>query len=294
MDEAVKMVADAAEKAACIEPGDYKDEEGLWMCGKCHTRKQTIIEVPGVLPRTVVFCDCKHRSEEWHRGVRNKKRTEQRDILQAEGISDMDKEAARSMTLEVDDGTNPKARKLAETYIAGWDRNHGSGKFGLVLYGNPGTGKTFYATAIGNALKRKGVTVARVTAPAIVEASQGLYDAEKKRLDNMLNRNDLLILDDLGAERDTTFAREVIFGLIDDRCKLNRNIIVTTNLPIAQMSNPVDRSGNVDISYKRIFDRLLGRCAPALIDGKSHRRMEGAAAGKWMQYTQERIGGNRR
>lgn len=283
MDEAMKQVAVEAEKAACIRPEDYKDRDGLWVCGICHTRKQTVIEVPGVIPRTVVFCDCKHRQAEWKKFRWKGKQAEERDQLQAEGLSDMDTDAAKRMTLEDDDGSNPKARKVAETYIAGWDRNSAGGKYGMILWGQPGTGKTFYATAIGNALRKKGVTVARATAPAIVEASQGLYDTEKKRLFAMLNRNDLLILDDLGAERDTGFAREVIFNLIDTRIKLNRNLLVTTNLPIGYMSNPTDRTGNADMNYKRIFDRIFGSCAPVLIDGTSHRMGEGRDASRWVQ-----------
>jgi hypothetical protein len=37
------------------------------------------------------------------------------------------------------------------------------------------------------------------------------------------------------------------------------------------------------MSYKRIFDRIFGSCAPVLIDGTSHRMGEGRDASRWVQ-----------
>lgn len=279
MNEIIGQIAENTKRAACLSPEDYKDQDGLWVCGKCHTRKQCVIEVPGLIPRTVVFCDCKHRSAELIREENGQKKEERREALR--WLSDL--ETAQDVTLARDDGANPEVRKIADMYIAGWPLHCDTGKYGLIFWGQPGTGKTFFATAIGNALQRQGVTAARVTAAKIVEAMQGMYDYEKTNMLSALNRSDLLILDDLGAERDTAFAREVIFSLIDSRRNLNRNILVTTNLSMKQMTDPRDKIGNPDMGYKRIFDRLLGCCAPVLVAGDSHRRTEGREAREWLR-----------
>lgn len=268
-------VAAAAKVAACLSPDDYKDRAGFWVCGKCHTRKQTEIQIPSVLPPTKVFClcECQLAEREYRRsGRENKERIEE---LKRANVSDMDTPAAQAMTLDKDDGSNPFMSKMAARFVENWGALSESGRAGLVLWGTPGTGKTFFATAIGNALMQKGVTVARTTAARVVEAMQGLYDYERSSSISRINKHDLLILDDLGAERDTSFAREVMFSLVDDRCKRGLTTIVTTNMTLQRMQNPVDKTGNPDMGYKRIMDRLLGVSTPIQMSGESHRRREG-------------------
>ena len=262
-------IARNAEQATVIHPEDYQNKNGLLVCGRCHTPKQTVIEVPGVWPRSKVFCMCQCEEEKYRRNSREKTARERRDRLQAETISDMDTAAAKAMTLDRDDGSNAFMAELARKYIGMWDTISGSGKGGLVLWGSPGTGKTFYDTAIGNELAKRGVTVARVTAGGVVEAVQGQYDRAETLA--LLNAFDLLILDDIGAERDTPYAREVIFSLVDNRMKSGKPIIATTNLSLEQMEKPKDRNGNTDTGYKRIFDRLLDMSTPIMMTGASHR-----------------------
>lgn len=278
MDEAILGIARNAQKAACISPEDYQDRAGFWVCGKCHTRKQTEIEIPNVLPKTRVFClcDCKVAERDlWKSGKAERERKEE---LKRANVSDMDSISAKAMTLDMDDGSNPFMTKMSNKFVDNWEALNASGKGGLILWGSPGTGKTFFATAIGNSLIQTGVSVARITSSQVVENMQGLFDYEKTSTIAVINKYDLLILDDFGAERDTSFAREVMFSLIDTRCKSKKTMIVTTNLTLSQMQNPVARDGSQDIEYKRILDRMLGVCTPIQLSGESHRRKEGHEA----------------
>lgn len=278
MDEAIRGIAEAAKKAACISPNDYQDRDGFWVCGICHTRKQCEIQIPNILPRTRVFClcDCKVAERDARKGRQAREESERK--LKQANVSDMDTPAAKAMTLDEDDGSNPFMSKMAIRYVENWAEISTSGRGGLILWGTPGTGKTFFATAIGNALIEKGVTVARTTAAQVVENMQGLYDYEKSSGIAAINKHDLVILDDLGAERDTSFAREVMFQLVDDRCKRGLTTIVTTNMTIKQLQEPTDRTGKPDLGYKRITDRLLGVSTPVQLSGESHRRQEGSGA----------------
>ena len=73
-------------------------------------------------------------------------------------------------------------------------------------------------------------------------------------------------LDDLGAERDTDFALEVLESFVDARCLVSRPLLVTTNLSGKQLRNPAD------LRYARLFDRVLALCPyPVLLTGASRR-----------------------
>ena len=67
---------------------------------------------------------------------------------------------------------------------------------------------------------------------------------------------DLLIIDDLGVERNTEYAMEQMFFVIDSRYRSRRPMIITTNLKLDELKNPPD------LAHARIYDRILERCAP--------------------------------
>jgi DNA replication protein DnaC len=80
-----------------------------------------------------------------------------------------------------------------------------------------------------------------------------------------LNHYELLVLDDLGTERNTPFAMEVVYRVIDDRYTSGKPMIVTTNLTLEQLK----KSDIVD--YQRIYDRVLGMCIPLHFKAESVR-----------------------
>lgn len=76
----------------------------------------------------------------------------------------------------------------------------------------------------------------------------------------------MLFLDDIGAERNTSFSTEQVFSVIDARYRQKRPIICTTNLPLRELENPEN------LSYSRIYDRLLEMCPVRLaVTGPSRR-----------------------
>ena len=56
------------------------------------------------------------------------------------------------------------------------------------------------------------------------------FKQDKQLYLDTLNSYDLLVIDDIGAERDTEYANEVVVSVIDSRCKSNKPMIITTNL----------------------------------------------------------------
>ena len=74
-------------------------------------------------------------------------------------------------------------------------------------------------------------------------------------------------------ERNTEYAMEQMFPVIDSRYRSKKPLIVTTNLKLEDIKNPPD------LAHARIYDRILERCAPVLFSGKNFRE-EGAKATK--------------
>ena len=81
-----------------------------------------------------------------------------------------------------------------------------------------------------------------------------------------LLKPDLLILDDLGAERSTSFGKEQVFDVVNKRTLSGRPLVVTTNIPLTVMQTAED------IQDRRIFDRVLEKCVPIAFTGDSFRK----------------------
>lgn len=167
-------------------------------------------------------------------------------------------------TFENDNGRNPLIRK-AKIYTDKWS-DMLSKNIGLLLWGEVGTGKTYFAACIANALVENCVSVKMTNFSTIL--NDLFYENYKNQYIDRLNNHNLLIVDDLGIERDTEYALEQVYNIIDARYKSNKPLIVTTNLTITEIKNPVDTA------HKRIYDRVLEMCVPVKFDGENFRQQK--------------------
>ena len=109
----------------------------------------------------------------------------------------------------------------------------------LTFQGRTGTGKTHLLHGIGLAFIAEGYTTRYTTTTKLMA---DLRNAQEPggitRASNIIQRlldPDLLLLDDLGAERPTKYAVEQLFHLIDSRFTSSRYTVVSTNLPHSYM-----------------------------------------------------------
>lgn len=106
----------------------------------------------------------------------------------------------------------------------------------LLLSGTTGTGKTHLANAIGNALLEQGRSVYYSVVPTILDklrlALLADFGSKYEALMDELRRVDLLILDELGIQRDTEQRTELLYALINERYQYRMPLIITTNLSI--------------------------------------------------------------
>lgn len=249
------------------QSGDYLGNDGLLYCGSCKTRKQFEIEILGELRKVPVMCDCKkaefeqQQTEEKAKEIR---KTTQR--LKIDGIADTE---YLKWTFDVDNDPESKTSQAARRYAAKWQEMREK-NIGILFYGDVGTGKTFLAACIANALIDNAIPVLMTNIPLLISAMQKDFEANKASILRRIANIPLLILDDIGVERDTGYGYEKLQEIIDTRYRSGKPLIVTTNLSPQELQNPTD------IRYKRVYDRILEMCHPILVNGMSHRKRKAA------------------
>ena len=176
----------------------------------------------------------------------------------------------RKHTFENDLGYNPKQMEMAKRYVQHWEefRNNSTG---LLLWGDVGTGKSFIAGCIANALLDKGVPVLMTNFARLLNKLTDMYSGDRNAYIDSFKRYPLLIIDDLGMERNSEFAREQVFSVIDSRYRSQLPMIVTTNLSLEELKDPTD------LSRSRIYDRVLERCMPICVNEHNIRELDNTA-----------------
>ena len=259
-----KMV-DAVE-ATNAAPDDYiNSADGLKYCGKCHTPKEAFfpadLQAQG-FTKHPVMCKCAAERREREEAERREyERMSYMTMLRSEAFRDVPASGWRFESAAVTTSQLAKARGYAQN----WDEFKKAG-IGLLLFGNVGTGKSYAAGCIANALIDKEVSVLMVGMSDMVNRMQGNFGADRDSYMTSLMRPELLILDDLGAERNTSFGKERVFDVINRRRLTGKPMIITTNIPIVTMQKAVS------LDERRIYDRILEVCVPIRFDGENFRR----------------------
>lgn len=253
--------------AGRLAEGDHIGEDGLVYCGKCGSRKQLRVKFGD--KTHVVRCVCKCESKELEEKKKQEEYEEQmRRINRLKEASMMDKKY-REVTFDKYEvrEENKKVFEMAKKYVDRFQDMYKKSQ-GLLLYGPVGTGKSFTAACIGNYLLDNAKPVIMTS---FVKILQDIWENDREaEYITILNSASLLIVDDLGTERETDYALEKVYNIIDSRVRANKPMIITSNLELNDMMECED------IRKKRIYDRILECCYPMYVGGKSFRMMKAA------------------
>ncbi len=245
------------------------EKDGILYCGECGDPKQAWIDwIPDEDGHTekrlvTVMCRCEQeRYEAEEEEIRREQFTlNLRAMREAYGLLIPESDKIR---FAMDDAPNTPIARTCRRYVDKWDVMR-KDSIGIVLFGNKGTGKTFYAACIANEIaETRRIPTLIVTTAALVGVMHGKQ--ERAEIIEHLNHFALLVLDDLGAERETSYGAEVLYSVIDARYRSGLPLIVTTNMDVKDMENESDPMRS------RVYDRVLEMCAiPLEVIGESRR-----------------------
>ena len=243
---------------------DYTGEDGLLYCGKCRKPKEAYFPEGKRFfgrDRHPAECDCQ-RAEREKREAAEKERSHRETVerLKRQGFTDP---TMREWTFANDNGKCPQMKNAAE-YVERWEEMQ-SGNYGLILWGKVGTGKSYFAGCIANALMEQEVAVCMTNFALILNDLAASFTGRNEYIARLCSYP-LLILDDFGMERGTEYGLEQVYNVIDSRYRSNKPLIVTTNLTVEELQHPEDTP------HARIYDRLIEMCSPVRFTGSNFRK----------------------
>lgn len=259
---------------------DYRDDDGLLVCGRCGKRKELRLPMLEGMKKPMVvsvMCDCEKNREaeearrEAERVAEEKAARRRVECFPSSGLY-------RDFTFAADDGRSPRqssvCKRFADTFDVG-DPN------GLVLWGGVGTGKSFMSSCIANEVISLGHSAYQTDISSVANLMESSLSDRNGNLDRILSY-DLLLIEDLGAHRSTDYMMEYVYSIIDGRYKTGKPMVITTNFTLQEMSHASPTN-----LWCRIFDRILERCYPVEFDAQDRRKEN---ANKMRERMRKRLG----
>lgn len=247
--------------SACSE-----ETEG-YTCEHCNKYIAAItVEVPQLRIKNKILPTCECVVEREEAKIREAQNfAKKREIEKLFSISNLGERFSKS-TFEsfLDRNGSETAYKIAMKYVKTFKEWNGES---LMIWGDPGNGKTHLAAAIVNELSKKGYIVVFQSVPELLQRIRSTFNSENKENETQIMRalleSDLLILDDIGAEKTTEWVEEKLFNIIDGRYRKELPTLYTSNLQPKELQNQVG---------KRSYDRMVETSLTVENKAESYRR----------------------
>lgn len=149
--------------------------------------------------------------------------------------------------------SNRDHMRQLRTIYANYANQFRDGSPSLLIFGNPGVGKTFFTNCIAKVVLDHGFSVLYMTAPELFASAMQKfnqdYDSSQTDSSDYVMECSLLIIDDLGTENPTLYKLSHLFRIINSRLLSNKTTIISTNLFPDELEK---------IYTERIASRIMG------------------------------------
>ncbi|HEO5668971.1 TPA: ATP-binding protein [Streptococcus agalactiae] len=259
--ELEKIMIEDVEFAFDSEKEYIKD--GHAYCKVCHERKDgDVMEFFGNKMILRVACKCDREIE------KQKKRREKQMEIERLKRTCFNSMREWSYTFENYQGEENQSLMIAKNFVEDYEEMKKE-NIGLLFYGSVGSGKTYLACSIANSLIEQYQISVKIRnfAQIINELQKSSFDFDKNAYIESLVNTSVLILDDLGIERDTSYAKEQVYNIVNSRYLKQKPTIFTTNLSYDTIQNCKD-----SVEYQRIYSRIIEMCIPVMVVGEDFRK----------------------
>lgn len=259
--ELEKIMIEDVEFAYDSEKEYIKD--GHAYCKVCHERKDgDVMEFFGNKMILRVACKCDREIEQ------QKERREKQMEIERLKRTCFNSMREWSYTFENYQGEENQSLMIAKNFVEDYEKMKKE-SIGLLFYGSVGSGKTYLACSIANSLIEQYQISVKIRnfAQIINELQKSSFDFDKNAYIESLVNTSVLILDDLGIERDTSYAKEQVYNIVNSRYLKQKPTIFTTNLSYDTIQNCKD-----SVEYQRIYSRIIEMCIPVMVVGEDFRK----------------------
>lgn len=246
-----------------FDPETEYMKDGHAYCKTCHERKDG--EVKSLMDMKFIFKNnCKCDRERFEKQKQREKEQEIERLKRSCFIS----MSQWAYTFDNYKGEKDKSYTIAKNYVKEYEQMKKE-NIGLLFCGTVGSGKTYLACCIANALIEEYMIRVKIRnfAQIINDLQKSGFDLDKNEYIESLTNVSVLILDDLGIERDTSYAKEQVYNIVNSRYLKQKPTIFTTNLPYEKIQNSDD-----GVEYERIYSRIIEMCIPVKVMGEDFRK----------------------
>jgi primosomal protein DnaI len=130
---------------------------------------------------------------------------------------------------------------------------------GLYLHGSFGSGKTYLIAALFNEMAHKEVQSVLVYYPEFLRSLKSSFNTDYEQKFETIKKAPLLLLDDIGAENETSWSRdEILSPILQYRMEENLPTFFTSNLSLDELEKffSITSQGVDSIKARRIIERI--------------------------------------
>lgn len=164
---------------------------------------------------------------------------------------------------------NGNAYEICKRYVE--QKVYDTEKCGLIICGSYGTGKTHLVASIANYSVENGIPTLFDTYGGHLEHLKAEFGSEgEPRYLNLMRNVDMLILDDVGKEKQTEWSQSVMFDVVNHRYENMKPILITSNFNSRELEQYFGEA---------CYSRLIEMCYAITTKGKDYRQLGSAING---------------